>query len=224
MTDRAYAHDDAILQARDALTHRYVILDTETTGLNAPEVVQFGCVTSDAIEFSVLVHPLAPIEPIATTIHHITNDMVADAMKFGVYWPTIQPLLKTYRVYGYNVQYDIEVVNRTLERNLIPEVLGKRDVFDVMYCYAAFVGEISPAYGTYKWHKLGVATAACGLPSEGFAHDALADAKQTLALLKYIANQHTTWEEAIQFARGRVDSFDEDFDALVAQVTYGRFN
>jgi DNA polymerase III epsilon subunit-like protein len=52
----------------------YYILDTETTGIDNPEVIQISILTSDGEEFNSTVRPTGPILPGATTVHGITDE------------------------------------------------------------------------------------------------------------------------------------------------------
>jgi len=216
--DKAFAHDDAILQARNLLTERYVIIDTETTGLVEPEVVQYAALTSDNQSHVFLMCPSKPIELAATTIHHITDELVADKPTFDKLWLQIKPLLLGYNIIGYNVQYDLKSLRRSAVRREVHDPIPVQGYFDVMLCYAAFVGEIKPEYGTFRWWKLEEALIMCGLSYEGEAHDARSDVIATWNLLQWIANQLTTWEVALN----AVVSSGREFEEALARITYRR--
>lgn len=225
--DKAYARDDAILQARDALDKRYIVLDTETTGLREPEVVQIGIVASDGNRFSSLFKPLVPIEPGATLAHGITNEMVKSAQTIKDFWFVLNPLLTTYRIYGYNVNFDLDALNRTLVRHQCSPVVNSLGIFDLMFCYGAYKGTVNPKYGTFLWHKLESAVADCNLVWEGEMHNALADAEMTLKLLQYMANQPTSWELALDVActhiiGGEFIGSSTIFEELLSRITYRR--
>jgi len=217
--DKAFAHDEAILQAREILRGKYLVLDTETTGLDAPEACQLAYVTNDGIEFNVFVKPTVPILPTATAIHGITNEQVADANTIDMYWFAIGPHMLGRTLIGYNLQYDLGALQTSFRRHNIDFEHRDRDKFDVMYAYAAYHGEIHSSQGTFKWQKLADALQQCGLTVEGQVHDALVDAKATLQLVRYMADQYTTWEVALRTACDIID-FEPSFNEQVAKVTY----
>lgn len=185
----AYAHDDAILQARELLKGRYIVLDTETTSLHDAEVCQLAYLREDTAARSWLVKPVCSIEASATGVHGITNEKVADSQGIEVYWPQIEEDWLGRTLIGYNVQYDLKALKRSFNLKGINFEYTGRTVFDVMYAYAAFYGEIHPKYGTFKWQKLGDALKQCSIEWGSTMHDALTDARATLALLWYISEQ-----------------------------------
>lgn len=224
--DIAYAHDNAILSAREALGKDFAVLDTETTGLEGPEVCQIAVVYEEVpeyidVDFEALVKPSKSIDASATAVHGITNEMVENVKRIDEYWRILKPLLETKHVYGYNVHYDLKALCTSLQPFGILPLIPANHVFDVMLCYAAFAGVVNPKYGTFKWYKLGEAMAQSGLQFEGEAHNALTDAYATLALLRYIADQKTTWELALRVADKHLIDDPEYAEAVVA-VTYMR--
>jgi len=78
-------------------------------------------------------------------------------------------------------------------------------IFDVMFCYAAFYGQVNVAHGTFQWQKLEDALKQSGINwGTDVAHNALSDARATLALLGHIADQKTTWEDALDIAERQI--------------------
>lgn len=223
--DKAYAHDEAILQCRTTMQLRYLVLDTETTEAKDPEVCQVAYVWEGG-EFCKMVRPVSPITPEAAAIHGITNEMVAGAYGIEVFSTQMFTDFLERIIVGYNVQFDLKALKTSFNRHNTPFEYTARRVFDMMYCYAAFYGEINPRYGTFKWQSLTDALNQCGLPFTGQAHDALSDAKTTLQLMRYIADQKTTWEDALDVASKMLqpgyDNYDwqEEFVAAVSKITY----
>ena len=220
--DKALAHDDAILQAREVLKGHYVVLDTETTGLENAEVCQLAFIGDDTEWFETLVKPSIAIRSDATAIHGITNEMVAEALGIDSWWPVINFTLLGRKVIGYNLQYDLKCIKHTLALKHIDIDYSRQDTFDVMYAYAAFHGEINPSTGTFKWQKLGEALKQCGI-EWGDLHNAGSDARATLALLWYISEQKTTWEDALEVAVVSLDLARvaaPQFIQALAEITY----
>ncbi len=85
-----------------------LFLDTETTGLNPPKdkVVEIAIADLDGnVLFDTLVNPEREIG-FATTIHHITDDMVATAPTLEQLWPKIQSIVQDNHIVIYNAQFD----------------------------------------------------------------------------------------------------------------------
>lgn len=81
---------------------RYLILDTETTGLKPEEnhrVVELAAHSVDLVTgtvtrvFDQLVHPERPIPPEASAIHHLVDADVAHAPPLEVVWADFVPIL-----------------------------------------------------------------------------------------------------------------------------------
>lgn len=67
------------------MAYRAIFYDTETTGIRSDKDRIIEIAAYDPLNertFEMLVNPGSPIPPEATAIHHITNEMVADAPSF----------------------------------------------------------------------------------------------------------------------------------------------
>src|ERR1700694_949644 len=92
----------------------WVVLDTETTGLNRPaEVCQIGIVDGPTGKtlLDSYVKPSRPIPPAATAIHGITDDMVAGAPDWKTLVPAIQDMIRGKDVVVYNAVYDRKLMH-----------------------------------------------------------------------------------------------------------------
>jgi len=187
-----------------------------------PEVIQVACVTSDGKDFNHLLCPSIPIEPGATETHHITMDMVAGEHVINDLWPQLSRFVKAYPIVGYNVTYDILAINNSLHNHDIASPVSTKDVFDVMLCYADFYGELNPSTGSFKWQKLDEALEQTNIGVPVGHHDAMVDVRSTIALLRYISNQRTTWEWAIHLVY-ELPEFTPELIAAIERITYGRF-
>lgn len=96
---------------------KLIFLDTETTGLKTPHVVEFayGIQESQGMPFAITHHKVKPpveIEEGATAIHGITNDMVKDWKSFQD--QSIHGYLSDHLVEGilvaHNAKFDIRVL------------------------------------------------------------------------------------------------------------------
>ena len=177
----------AIQWAQNLSRRQYFVLDTETTGLSATdEIVQIGIVDSDGrTVLNQLVKPTIPIPSGASAIHGVYDRDVAGAPSFKQIYIQLSALLAGQVVVAYNMDFDWRMLRQTAARYRLPDLrMGKRDC--AMKQYARFKGVRHANGRNYTWHKLGNA-----LRQEGLlvakAHDALDDARMTLALINKIA-------------------------------------
>lgn len=180
----------------------FVILDTETTGLgHTDEIVSIGLLSpTGEILLDCLVKPTISIPQEATTIHGITNKMVADAPGFMEIYPKLVELTADKLIVVYNADYDYRMIRQTLiahnhfdvgvwdddlRANEMTIKIG-RDWECVMRRYAAYWGDWSDYHKSYRWQRLTAACAQQGVKIER-AHRAIGDCQLTLALIKAVA-------------------------------------
>ena len=97
-----------------------IVLDTETTGLDArnARIVQIGALrlSGGSLEtedrFEALVNPGSPIPKTAIAIHGITDDMVAGAPAFPDVAPDLEAFAGRAILVGYAIHYDLAVLER----------------------------------------------------------------------------------------------------------------
>ena len=97
-------------------THRnWVILDTETTGLDdGAEIIEVAVIDAEGrVLFDSLVQPRSPIPEEVTGIHGITNEMVRDAPTWPAVLRKLEPLLKERLILIYNAAFDTRLINQT---------------------------------------------------------------------------------------------------------------
>ncbi len=177
----------SIQWARNLLAHRFYVLDTETTGLgNEDEIIQLCVIDRDgSAEINALIKPTIPIGAGARSVHGISDADVADAPSFFQIYIQLSTLLAGQTVVAYNMDFDARMLEQTAARYRLPPVrIGRSDC--AMKQYARFKGLRKPNGRSYLWHKLAVAARQEGIPASA-AHDALADARTTLALIHCMA-------------------------------------
>jgi DNA polymerase III epsilon subunit-like protein len=178
---------DVITWARQVIeTGETLILDTETTGLNAhDEVIQLGIVDMRGIVLlDTLVRPTNPIAPEARAIHGITDEVLAQAPSFSNLYETIAVLLGNRSVLAYHADFDRRILAQTCAKyGLPPFEVAAWDC--VMERYARFWGQRSKA-GHAKPQSLSTACMQQGIEVHGH-HDAVQDCLLTLALIKAVA-------------------------------------
>ncbi len=177
----------AIQWARNLLLRDFYVLDVETTGLSAAdEIVQIGIVDKQGKPvMNQLIKPTRPIPAAASAIHGIYDDDVASAPNFKGIYIKLSTLLAGQVVIAYNMDFDWRLLQQTAARYRLPDVrMGKRDC--AMKQYARYKGLRKANGRNYVWHKLGNAVKQEGLQISR-AHDALDDARMTLALISKMA-------------------------------------
>ena len=181
----------------------FVVWDTETTGLHDfAKIVSIGIINQDSETLVAwLINPGVPIPSDATAIHGVTDEMVADAPTFAEVYPQIRKALIGQRWVIYNKDYDIPRLRYECKRYglLYPQPAqmfqswsSGIDEVDQTHCamerYAVHWGDFSEYHGNYKWQSLSNAARQQHIRIKN-AHNALADAQMTLALIKAMALQ-----------------------------------
>lgn len=102
---------------------KFVLLDTETTGLGtADQVIELGIVALDGtVLLDTLARPTCRISPKATEVNGITEAQVSAAPSWPVVWRQAEPLLKGRRLIAYNAAFDVRMLKQTCRANGIKE-------------------------------------------------------------------------------------------------------
>ena len=201
----------------------FCVFDTETTGAqNDPnkgpvdKIIQIGAVKvgSDGevksnTAVSQFINPEMPINPGATKVHHITDQMVADK-------PVIERLLndfinrylKDQMLVAYNARFDIPMLNRGIDSYNVQSAtdINNKPLSITMDPYI-ILQRIHPFIGASK--KLGNMYKFLFAKNMEGAHDALDDVKGTVDVLKYCcyylqkhANRPLTVKDVLTFQEG----------------------
>lgn len=183
------AHPKVIERAKKIIAYDPIFIDTETTGFSPDDVViEVGIVDlSGQTLFESFIKPSIPIPPDSTAIHHITDQMIADAPGWKDIWDELRSVMEGRFVGMYNSDFDLRLMKQTHSRYWLDWPLDDKYFFCVMKLYAAFYGETGKFGRTFRFHKLEAAGAACGIPLPN-SHRAVDDALLTAELFKYIAN------------------------------------
>jgi DNA polymerase-3 subunit epsilon len=167
----------AVRRAREQTGRdNWVLLDTETTGLEDAEAVEIAIVNSQGTPLlNTLVKPTISLPEGAIAIHGITNEMVKDAPTFCEVYPQIVAALADKEVLIYNANFDIRILRRCCELHKLPLLNLSKRSHCLMEWYAQWVGDWSDYWGNYRYQPL------CG------RHRALNDCLAALEYLKKMA-------------------------------------
>lgn len=202
----------------------YVVLDTETTGLDEDaEIVEIAIVDSTGkVLLDTLVKPSKPL-PVyceASEIHGITNEMLVNAPNWQDIYEKVRGVLLGKQVLIYNAKFDCRLIQQTCDKyNLLSPIQNAKCV---MLEYAQWYGEWNEYNGNYRWHKLGNAVRYLGLSFNGQEHRALFDCQAALGVWKFIntVERQDFLREQIQREQERVEKAKrkaaEDMEVLKA--------
>jgi DNA polymerase-3 subunit epsilon len=183
----------------------YAVLDIETTGLQIPEncgacsvqgvspqcqdpsfdeILQIAIIDNDGI---VLFHDsfkpeISSAWPVAQDIHHISPEDVAKKLPFSARLEEVQSIINRVPfLVAYNIAFDLGF----LQGSGIS--LNRKPCVCVMEVFARMFGRRRRYGNGHQWQSLTSCAAYFGLVNER-PHDALSDARLTLACFKAMAN------------------------------------
>lgn len=186
--DRRRARTAAIAWASDIVARDDIVyLDTETTGIDGrAEIIEIAVVDGAGTTLlDTLVRPDGFIPYDVIRIHGIDDAMVADAPRWDDVYPALLDLLHERTVIVYNAEFDHRLVNQMNRRSGFPPRSDRWQC--AMRQYAGFATEWHARHGNYRWHKLGVALARFGHPTNG--HRARSDALACRLVVHGIAGE-----------------------------------
>ena len=166
-----------------------IVIDTETTGLNADtdELLQVSIIDSQGNTlFNSYIKPLFTENwDGAMAVNHITPEMVANAPNIIEVKQEINKIINSANVIvGYNTDFDLSFLSAVGIEN------SKATVIDVMQDFADIYGEWSEYYGCNKWQTLTKCAEYYGYDwGSETAHDSLADCRATLYCYKKMKEQ-----------------------------------
>lgn len=166
----------------------YLILDTETTGLDDGEICQIAVIDDRGkVLMYEYVQTVRKIPAEATRIHGITNEMVKGARLWAEVSHDLKKLLTGKNVVIYNAVYDRKMMHQSAEKAGLPKVEWKEFVYFwcAMETFAVIYGDWNEYRGNFKWQKLSSAAAYFHATATA-QHDALGDCMTTLAVVEGI--------------------------------------
>jgi DNA polymerase III subunit epsilon len=165
---------------------KFLVLDTETTGLHDGEICQISIIRSDGSGLlDCLVKPTRPIPADASRIHGIYDADVQDAPSWQLLAPRVLEMIQGQDVVIYNAVYDRKMMHQSAEKAGMEKIDWKTHArfHCAMEAFAEIYGDWNSYHGNYRWQKLTTAASYYGIPVQN-AHSALGDCLMTLAVVK----------------------------------------
>ena len=193
----------------DWATVRYAVVDVEGNGQQPPDLVELAVVpiVGGVIGRPAcwLVKPARPISSMATRIHGLTNQDVADAPAFANIEAEVRQALDADVLVAHNAHVDTSVLRRLLGEWPCPEV------FDTL----RLARRLAPGQESYKLDAL-VTTFALteGLPAGLTPHRATYDALVTARLFVHLVTRQDTGPLSLGELRGNESGGDRDAPSL----------
>lgn len=182
---------EAIRQARALLDQAPIIFDTETTGLGGyAEICEIAIINyRDEVILNTRVRPKHGIPEDASRIHGIRPADVAGAPTLGeVLDDTLLKLLQENAIGIYNADFDLRMLHQSGAAISRPDIIdASLNATCLMDLYARYAGDWSEYHASYTWQSLAAAARQCRLKWDGVAHSALADARMSLQVLRFMA-------------------------------------
>jgi DNA polymerase III subunit epsilon len=177
MNKQTQDRNAAILWARSIVdrSHEYYILDTETTGLDNPEVIELAAINlTGEMLVNQRFNPITPISTAATYIHGMTNADLATSPKWKTASYCFDTILFRRKLLIYNYTFDHQAIQNTYNLHQIsfPGFRGGC----VMRWYSQYIGEWDNRRRSYRWQQLPAGN-----------HSALGDCLATLEVIKMMA-------------------------------------
>lgn len=170
----------------------FLVLDTETTGLQAGEIVEIAiCNHLGETLLDTLVKPKLPIPAEASRIHGIDDSRVVGAPTWPEIAPNILELLRGQNVVVYNAVYDRRMMHQSAERWDMKPIGWKEDAsfYCAMEAYAEFYGDFNRYRDSYTWQPLSKAYRHATEKDHTGAHSALVDCLACLEVTKFLLNR-----------------------------------
>lgn len=191
----------------------FVFLDTETTGLESSDRICALGLVYDNISHFELINPTKKIPPMASSIHHITNEMVKEspAFEFSKSHSLLQELnTKENILVTHNAPFDIAMLQKE-------GVVWQGKIIDTLKCAKALMEDL----GGYGLQFLRYECRLYRVENEQFekygvtpmAHNALSDALHTKMLLEYLEDLEPI-EKLVEISQSRL---------LIKRFPFGKY-
>ncbi|MDM8565672.1 3'-5' exonuclease [Candidatus Halobeggiatoa sp. HSG11] len=166
---------------------RFVVIDTETTGLHAysgDEIISICMLEMEGLkltgrEYKTYVNPQRNISDESTAIHGIKNEDVVDSPKITEILPDIVEFIDKSVIVGHHLNFDIRFLNKTFQKSLLCKL--PHLWIDTMMLYIAYSGRM----GHYTLDEI---TQICKVENPA-RHTAYGDAMATALIFQRITSR-----------------------------------
>lgn len=183
----------------------YYTIDFETANASLASACSIGIVGVENGKIvstrHILINPDEEFSYFNVGIHHITPDMVRDALKFNEVWPEIESVFADQLVFAHNAGFDFAVLNKCLEKYGLVKPTFR------FGCTVQIARKLWPNHELIN-HRLH--TVAGHLEIELDHHNALSDASACVAIIERGMKMH------------QVDTPRELYDRL--ELRFGLFS
>ncbi|EDC2393914.1 3'-5' exonuclease [Salmonella enterica] len=182
------------------LNSDYLIIDTETTGLdNNAEVIEIAIINMHGdVLLNSLIKPTCSIPAAVTKINNITDEMVADAPLWRDVFPVILNIIDGKKWLAWNSKFDARLIIQTgiitgyfedLPASKILDIAAKINdsQIDAKAVYDQWYGEFDSKRNNFKRQSLATAAERHNVSVNG-AHRALADCMMVLGVLNAVCH------------------------------------
>ncbi len=164
---------------------RFVVIDTETTGLQAysgDEIISICLLEMQGLEltgrkYQTHIDPMRPIPPESTAIHGIRDHEVAGCPKITDILATLIEFIGEAVIVGHHLNFDMRFLNKTLQKQLLCKL--RHPWIDTMLLYVAYSGRM----GHYSLDEV---AKSCHVNNPA-RHTAYGDAMATAMIFQRIA-------------------------------------
>ncbi len=194
--ERVRSLDPKRLTCRPLEQTRFVVIDTETTGLRAyagDEICSISLLEMRGFEltgreYSTLINPGRQIHADSTAIHHLTNEDVRDAPLIEEAILDIVEFIDDAVLIGHHICFDIRFLNKTLQKELLCHL--RNPWLDTMLLYLVQTTRV----GHYTLDEV-ARHAGIGLQGRHTAHG---DAMIAAGVFRRLASQLTEFANPVQ--------------------------
>lgn len=132
----------------------WVVLDTETTGLNyIDQIIDIAVISKHGSTIlDTLIKPTCSISSGAFAVHGLDYDVLESAPLFPEIYPELKSAIEGKLVFIYNADFDVNKLRYRCELDELPMIDFTPKC--LMELYAKYYGEWSSYWGNYKWQKL----------------------------------------------------------------------
>ncbi|MGD0078523.1 MAG: 3'-5' exonuclease [Sedimentisphaerales bacterium] len=157
---------------------RFVILDTETTGIGRnDEIIQIGIIDLDGnnlLNQNIRPQKRKTIPRDATNVHGLTMAELINCPVFSELKDVMKQAIGHKDIIAYNAEFDLRLYKQSYK--VSGGFLFNGNWHCAMREYAQFVGEWDDYHQNYRWHKL-----------KSGDHTAIGDCLATLAIIREMA-------------------------------------